>query len=299
MSGQPIFSRMLSNLDVFERALARAPLAAGGDRVCGGTCPRGRRARSGGGFTLTELLVALAIMLVMVSMAAGAIAASRSRHKRIATEALIGKIDAIVSAYYSGFASRSVDSVAGADRGAVLRQQVAADLPESWVAVAELAMGDEPLTGPQQAYVAVLLANQRRSAFDLIKLNEFGNAECLFMIIMQGGVSGCLDCRSLRLDVGDVDGDGNPEFLDAWGTPISFILWPSELRLPADASKRFFSAALPFDPVMPVASDSQGGLMRPLIYSAGPDREYGLMPDAGPLAGARDNITNFDAEAKQ
>lgn len=289
---------MLSNITVFERALPRATYVAGGNRVHGVHHRRCGRVRLSRGFTLTELLVALAIMLVMVSMAAGAISASRTRQKRIATEALIAKIDAIISAYYSGFASRSVNSVSADDRGAVLRGQVAGDLPESWVAVAELAMADEPLTGPQQAYVAVLLANQGRSTFDLIRLNEMGNAECLFMIIMQGGVSGCLDCRSLRLNVGDVDGDSNPEFLDAWGTPIGFILWPSELRLPADSRDRFFSTALPFDPVMPAATDARGGLMRPLIYSAGPDRAYGLRPDAGPLPGSVDNITNFDAEAK-
>lgn len=251
------------------------------------------------GFSLTELLVSLTIMMVLASLAAGGIAASRGYQKKLSTQGLIAKIDAIISAYYSGFASRSVKSVSADDRGAVIRQQVAGDLPENWEAVAALATSGEPLTGPQQAYVAVLLANQGRSTFDLIKLTEFGNAECLFMIVMQGGVAGCLDCRSLRLDVGDIDGDGNPEFLDAWGSPIGFVLWPSELRLPADSADRFFSTALPFDPVMPAASDARGGLMRPLIYSAGPDREYGLAANAAPLPGARDNITNFDEEAKQ
>ncbi len=251
------------------------------------------------GFSLTELLVSLTIMAVLVSMAAGGIAASRGYQKKLATKELLAKIDAVIAAYYAGFASRSVKSVSADDRGAVIRQQVAGDLPEDWYAVAQLAISNEPLTGPQQAYVAVLLANQGRSTFDLIKLNEYGNAECLFMIVMQGGVAGCLDCRSLRLNVGDVDGDGNPEFLDAWGSPVGFVLWPSELRLPAESTARFFSTALPVDPVMPSTSGARGGLMRPLIYSAGPDRDYGLAAKAAPLPGARDNITNFDEEAKQ
>lgn len=275
---------------------------------CGGGCgDRASTARMRAAVSVIELLVALAIVVMLATIAGAAVAASRSRQKKLATQATISKIDAIISSYYSSFASRNVEAVSAENRGAVIRAQVAGDLPETWEAVSELASSGEPLTGPQQAYVAVLLANQGRDVFDLLKLIEYGNAECLFMIVMQGGVSGCLDCRSLRLDIGDVDGDGNPEFLDAWGSPIGFILWPSELRLPVDSTERYFSTALPFDPIMPTATDGRGGLMRPLIYSAGPDREYGLAANnAAPLwqngrlmPWANDNITNLDSEARQ
>jgi hypothetical protein len=86
-----------------------------------------------------------------------------------------------------------------------------------------------------------------------------------------------------------------PEFLDAWGRPIGFVLWPRNLRLPASARTAFFSTKSPFDPVMPAPSEALGGLMRPLIYSAGPDGEAGMGDAAAPLMPyALDNITNFD-----
>lgn len=106
-----------------------------------------------------------------------------------------------------------------------------------------------------------------------------------------------------------------PEFWDAWGNPIAFILWPAALELPAGIGARFFSQTAPF------SSGVSGRLMRPLTYSAGPDGDYGYdrggdvsylnstncgdpsiepMKSCGaPSAGAVDNITNFDDEAKR
>lgn len=110
-------------------------------------------------------------------------------------------------------------------------------------------------------------------------------------------------------EVGDTDGDGRLEFLDAWGNPLLFYRWPTRLLRPAG----------PTSPVMPALAALQiGGLPSdnltlskdpgdgvnlysdkiaeqilppeifeklfhtprtyyvPLILSAGPDRESGL-----------------------
>jgi hypothetical protein len=155
------------------------------------------------------------------------------------------------------------------------------------------------------------------------------------MIVMRGGIADCLDCGALRTtDIGDKDGDGMPEFWDAWGNPIGFILWPYGLELPTGSGIRFFSGSRapqdPFSSAGPSITPTLG--LRPLIYSAGPDGEYSFDRqsearnlDAGSSPAGRDcgnwnvaptsltaglslvdgvdyrtdNITNFDAEAKQ
>ena len=160
--------------------------------------------------------------------------------------------------------------------------------------------------------------------------------------VMQGGIADCIDCGELRTaERGDKDGDGAFEFWDAWGNPIGFILWPSAVQLPPGSGTRFFSDSRelcpPFTPsTTPTVSLSPTLGMKPLIYSAGRDGEYGFERageasnlDAGTVrnnqlygpncgnwtlapwdksaqptdgSGAQDvvdNITNLDAEAKR
>ena len=61
---------------------------------------------------------------------------------------------------------------------------------------------------------------------------------------MYGGFAGCLDCAGLRSgkDFKDTDGDdGNcPEFIDAWGNPLGFVLWPVGLSASRQAALIFF-----------------------------------------------------------
>src|SRR5690606_39906930 len=63
-------------------------------------------------------------------------------------------------------------------------------------------------------------------------------AECLYMIVMYATANG--EARGLfnENQIGDVDGDGAPEFLDGWGRPINFLRWApgfeSDLQLNAN-----------------------------------------------------------------
>ena len=241
----------------------------------------------------------MAIVLVLAAMASAAISAASSSQKKLRTKALIAKINAIVAAQFAQYAGRDVDASSGIVRGQLLRATAQADLPDDWSIVATLAgKSATDLTPYQIAYVAVWNSIANKPAV----MQANAAAECLFMIVMQGGIADCLDCRGLRLDIGDQDGDGMPEFLDAWGSPIRLILWPSKLQLPSGSGKLFFSTILPFDATVPTIDDAVGGLMRPLIVSAGTDRAFGLTTTAGPQAGSNeyaDNITNFDDEAKR
>ncbi|MFM8734433.1 MAG: type II secretion system protein [Pirellulales bacterium] len=307
--------------------------------------PRRGAAAGGGlgrpGFTLVELLVVIGIMLVLLSLAGAAVSGARAASRRLATESLIGKLDAIIQQQYSTYASRSAATSGGVPTGMtgasyrawyVRRNLISGDLPDRWTDVAAIAAGSVtvspsgtaklPLTAPQRAYAEIWNS--------LKPTDQYAGAECLFMIVMQGGIASCLDCGELRTaERGDKDGDRAYEFWDEWGNPIGFILWPAGLQWPPGQSDKFFSGSRSLDAAFPAAGTSPApGLgMRPLIYSAGPDGEYGfnrmgetsnLMagsggidcgnPDkdptksmAGPESAAKmlDNITNFDAEVKR
>lgn len=278
------------------------------------------------GFTLTELLVATAVVLGLMAFLGGALSAARGSQKRQATQALIARLDSIIQRQYASYASRSVAGSTAADIAAARRQLATADMPNSWAEVQTLKEGTTslvgspdrkfPLNAAQRAYV------QYRDGIS--PTSQFEDAECLFMIIMLGGIADCIDCGSLGLsEIGDKDGDKALEFLDAWGNPIGFVLWPAGLELPPGGG-RFFSTTAPFS--TGAAASAPGGVMRPLVYSRGPDGSASLgVPAASQLkTGANcgdpanatvatfaafaasstdsadrraDNITNFDVEA--
>jgi len=149
-------------------------------------------------------------------------------------------------------------------------------------------------------------------------LRQHQGAECLYMIIMLATGDG--EARTLfsQQDIGDVDGDGAPEFLDGWKQPIEFLRWPagfvSDLQ-PVDAmgNRNPDADHDPFDPfrrdqrgatqplytVYPPPADffiktlrlrnnSQGisaYRLLPLIYSAGPDGDLDIEVAPGNTTG--------------
>jgi hypothetical protein len=57
---------------------------------------------------------------------------------------------------------------------------------------------------------------------------DYQGSECLYLILstMRDGDKSALDYFD-STEIGDTDGDGMPEILDGWGTPITFIRWPA------------------------------------------------------------------------
>lgn len=274
-------------------------------------------------FSLVELLVVVSIILVLMGLLGAAVSAARASQKRQGADSLIDKLDVIIQQQFATYVSRSVPAAMltgpskSVARAAYLRRLASAEMPDSWADVKLIASGSAgvPLTGPQNAYTAMLQS--------LNPTDQYADAECLFMIVMQGGIADCLDCGSLKSsDKGDTDKDGAYEFLDTWGNPIRYVLWPAGLELPP-GSGRFFSTTAPFSSGVPAAA--KGGTMRPLIFSGGPDQRNAILVngdgnlrlgpacgdpanatvatfgglDTGGADGRADNITNFDAEAKK
>jgi prepilin-type N-terminal cleavage/methylation domain-containing protein len=273
------------------------------------------------GFSLVELLVVISIVLMLMALLGGALSAARGSQKKQATQALIGKLNAIIQQQFASYGGRDVQAATPAARAVELRRIATGDLPDRWVDVKFMADNADQFTSPhQRASIAVwnsFPAISRDPTSDSFLGTQYAGAECLFMIVMRGGIANCLDCSDLANDrIGDKDGDGAFEFWDEWDNPIGYILWPGDLQLPAGSGTKFFDTSVPFAPGATARS------LRPLIYSAGSDGEYGFERNgdtgnftadasacgnptvpptsnaAAPLAGASDNITNFDAEAK-
>ena len=268
-------------------------------------------------FTLVELLVVVSIILVLMGLMASAVSAARGSQKKQATQALIAKLDVIIQQQYATYASRNIPgATTSVARGVGLRKMATGDLPDSWADVAYMASNASQFTSsPQRAYVAIYNA---AIAANKTPTSDYSDAECLFMIVMQGGIANCLDCGELKTtEKGDTDSDGFFEFLDAWGQPLRYVLWPAGLELPPGSGK-FFSTNLP------ISSAAAGRTMRPLIFSGGVDQtnstavnggsnlQLGVKcgdptdPTVSTFGGKEasaggdlraDNITNLDAEA--
>lgn len=252
--------------------------------------PRGRA-----GFTLIEMIVAAAIIMLLVGVTAAAAAAARGGQKRFKTAADIAKIDAVVRQHFTWVQALRLPGTGA--RADILARRISGDMPDTWTDVAYMAGRPTEFTsGPQRAYAGIWKILQAAGKTPTAGLAD---AECLYMIVMRGGLADCLTCGELDgIGIGDTDGDGAMEFLDAWGNPIRFVLWPDQFQLPL--GQAYFAA----------------GRTRPLIFSAGPDGKGTIAVNAGgnlptrasnlggfaAAAGSsadcrRDNITNFDAEA--
>jgi len=282
-----------------------------------------RSAGAARGFSMTELLVAVSIVLVLMTLLGGGVSAARTSGAKQKVRSTIAVIDAILREHFTRVeSSRTPASGPAQDRAAMLRRQVTADMPDSWAEVAYMKQQND--AEPEDELKPFHSARQRGYvAFfnDVQPTSQFGDAECLFMIVMQGGLADCLTCLGLeRIKIGDKDEDGALEFWDEWDEPIRYVLWPAGFELPIGT--RFFSEVLPFSAMAPAGSD--GSPMRPLIFSGGQSRlsstavhdgSYLQLGNAcgdpanatisglGGLAGSddhrRDNITNFDGEAKR
>lgn len=215
------------------------------------------------GFSLVELLVAITIILVMMALMGAGLSAARSSGAKQKTQATINAIDAILQRHFIEVESRSTAGQLQGDRGAVLRQLVTADMPDSWADVRHMKANQTRFSSPRhRRYGATLDA--------LAPTDELADAECLFMIVMQGGVADCLACATLELaKKGDKDGDGAFEFWDAWDEPIRYVLWPGGFESPLGT--KFFSTSAPF--AGGTAAAAPGGTMRPLVFSGGPDKK--------------------------
>lgn len=109
------------------------------------------------------------------------------------------------------------------------------------------------------------------------------SSELLYLLVATSQFGGSSALEYFRpSEVGDPDGDGLLEFIDAWGEPIAWIRWPA--GYPGDLVRYADDDAM--DPLKTdwryrsgVAADWRPRTLVPLILSAGGDREFGVTFD--------------------
>ncbi len=129
--------------------------------------------------------------------------------------------------------------------------------------------------------------------------SENDNAELLFLIVQNTFLdgAGAMDLFK-KTEIGDTDGDGLNEFIDAWGNPIRFIRWPAGYRdgnifqVGADFDMNGQVNLDALDPLLgdwghdPLFANSDlkpGAGLFPLVISAGPDGLFGTRFDINGL----------------
>ncbi|MFM7520513.1 MAG: type II secretion system protein [Planctomycetota bacterium] len=151
-----------------------------------------------------------------------------------------------------------------------LRVMQLLDLPDQWADV-----DCSSVAGVQKLMSA---AARRYQQFRASKpaMDQWESAECLAMIVMRGGFAGDATENFRTDELGDVNANGCPEFLDAWGQPIQFIRWPVGYTInnpvyPVTRTLQTGDKDTDHDPLDPMKVASNDYRVIPLIYSGGPD----------------------------
>jgi prepilin-type N-terminal cleavage/methylation domain-containing protein len=274
----------------------------------GGASLLSRRRR--GGFTLVELLVTLMVLTIMASLMLFAVGSAQRAAREAKTRSMVVRLHTLLMERWDSYATRRVPlrippgmrmlpspwdvgaSDAATARLSALRLTMQMEMPDRWSEIFEFHNATSPnnpliryatywsqLTAykngvPPLEPTALSRAYYRRylQVANHPQLERYQGAECLYLIVTMATGDGTALEQFSDSEIGDIDGDGAPEFLDGWGQPISFIRWPagfvSDIQT-GDAEKDH-------DPYDLFRIHENAYRLVPLIYSGGADEEYGV-----------------------
>jgi hypothetical protein len=213
--------------------------------------------------TLIELLIAIAIIATLSAMFLGASRAAMEQSRASRTKTTISKLHTLLMEQWNSYATRRVDlnafvesklaalpanntdqlrdksKAAHLAKLYALRELCRLEMPDRWTDVwldslenaygAPQRLKDRPTLS--KIYLRRLQAMRTGinkisgQTNTLSEITDYQGAECLYMIIMYACGDGESRTMFAAQDIGDVDGDGAPEFLDGWGQPIQFLRW--------------------------------------------------------------------------
>jgi prepilin-type N-terminal cleavage/methylation domain-containing protein len=250
-----------------------------------------------GGFTLIELLVVISVIALLTSIVLFAMAGAQEAARRDRTRGQIARIHALLAERWESYLTRRVplpplrdQNITGIWRVNAVREMMRMELPDRKNDLLREAVELPQVPALWYAYrrkVETLVQRHTPNAnWQVAWSSDNEGAECLYLILsrLSEGDETALSFFSEK-EIGDLDDDGVPEILDAWGSPIKFIRWApgfGEKDLNQDGTPENLVAAGgvqdrgspdPFDPRRIYANEGTFALF-PLIYSAGPDKLY-------------------------
>jgi hypothetical protein len=237
-------------------------------------------------------LVTITIIGILAAMVLGAMHASGELAKEYATKSTIAKLNNIIMERYESYMTRrvpvdlSTDTSgnrltpvqSAVDRLYAIRDLMRMELPDrQYDVMDDTKTAIPPIVLPyskkriEQPAIYTLFYTQMANA-------PAGNgntladvsAELLYMIVSIGSPESMEQFN--QSEIGDVDGNRLPEFLDGWGRPISFLRWAPAF-LGSDIQMN--NANTQHDPFDSRSTEAAYQLI-PLIYSSGPDGKPGL-----------------------
>ncbi|MEX1041201.1 MAG: prepilin-type N-terminal cleavage/methylation domain-containing protein [Pirellulaceae bacterium] len=241
-------------------------------------------------FTLVELLVVMAVLVLLSSLVLSALAGAAEQARENRTRSQIQKIHELLMSRYEDYRYRRVPpSKSGnvrarqGDRVDKIRELMRMEMPNHKL---DLSIGVQILATSPSLWNRYRRTVIRRTggadwaaAVDLwAGTNQ--ESECLYMILesMQDGDTNGLDFFR-ESEIGDTDGDGMLEVLDGWGRPIAWIRWAPGF-LGARSNLHNTNSPDPFDPLgvrdgrvqdPPDSGNYVHFPLFPVVVSAGPD----------------------------
>ena len=226
----------------------------------------------------------VAIIAIMATIVMGALNIARESAREARTKATIMKIHDVIMQKYDAFLTRRVpvDTTGMAPRVAAqvrlkaIRYLMMMEMPDRAAdintAAATAAPIDLGVGGAKLPWSSLAVLYGQKLAAQQPKANMLP-AKCLYMIVTMGSP----EAREMFSDseIADVDGDGWPVFIDAWGNPIMFLRWAPAFTLEAGLSDiQTNNADTSHDPFDPMNTEQGAYKLIPLIYSPGRDRHY-------------------------
>jgi prepilin-type N-terminal cleavage/methylation domain-containing protein len=206
-----------------------------------------------GALTLVELLITMTIMAIIAAAILGTASAAMESARVRRTQSTIAKIHELIMERYASYETRRIDvdpsitqaidrwvgaatnhedyRIRSLARGQMiadarllgLRELMKMEMPDRWgdaLHEPQILSGVPPLAQAYRRYYEQI----QPSATD-VGFSERG--EMLYIVVMKATGDGEARAQFSQNEIGDVDGDGAREFMDAWGEPIGWLRWPA------------------------------------------------------------------------
>lgn len=207
------------------------------------------------GFTLIELLMAISIITILATLAIAVLRGAENDARAARTATIVGNIRTVIQRRMESYETRTMpfrfEHIGVTDvsemrqiRKRILTEWFRAEMPTSFAdleqfpSTASLGNGNSEVVAAAQRLLLrppAMVSRLRRSMFfsapdaagTATHANDttFQDAECLYAILNNSWDG---DRRGTHFltpsEIGDTDGDGLPEVLDAWGDPLVFAV---------------------------------------------------------------------------